>query len=52
MYDYFEILHEISQWEKELARLQNEDPQDSQQITEVKATINKYKTILAEEKTE
>lgn len=52
MYDYFEILHEISQWEKELERLQNEDPQDSEQIAEVKNTINKYKTILAEEKTE
>lgn len=52
MYDYFEILHEISQWEKELERLQNEDPQDNEQIAEVKATIKKYKTILAEEKTE
>lgn len=52
MYDYFEILHEISQWEKELERLQNEDPQDNEQIAEVKTTIKKYKTILAEEKTE
>ena len=52
MYDYFEVLHEISQWEKELERLRNEEPQDTELIEEAKGIIRNYKAILEEEKTE
>ena len=52
MYDYFEILHEIAQWEEELERLQNEEHQDTEQIEEAQDAIKNYKAILAEEKTE
>ena len=52
MYDYFEILHEIAQWENELKRLQNEEPKDTEQIKEAQDAIKNYKAILTEEKTE
>lgn len=46
MYDYFEVLHEISQWKKELERLRNEEPQDAELIEEAKGIIRNYQAIL------
>lgn len=40
MYDRFEILREIDEWEKEIARLKDSDEDESEQIAEIQKRID------------
>lgn len=46
MYDRFEILREIDEWEKEIARLEDSDEDESEQITEIQKRIETLKDAL------
>ena len=46
MYDRFEILKEISEWEEELARLEDSDEDETEQIAEVQKRICDLKDAL------
>ena len=46
MYDKFEILNEIHGWEKEIARLENSNEDESEQITEINDRIQRLKNAL------
>lgn len=48
MYDRFEILKEIDEWEKEIARLENSDEDESEQIAEIEKRIERLKDALDE----
>ena len=51
MYDKFEILKEISEWEKEIARLEDSDEDEEEQISEIKERINTLRLALDEMQT-
>ena len=46
MYDKFEILNEIHGWEKEIARLENSNEDESEQIKEIHERIQTFKDVL------
>lgn len=48
MYDRFEILREIDEWEKEIERLEESDEDESEQITEIQKRIETLKDELEE----
>ena len=48
MYDRFEILREIDEWEKEIARLEDSDEDESEQIAEIQKRIDTLKNALEE----
>ena len=46
MYDKFEILIEIDDWEKEISRLEDSDEDESEQIAEIKERIKTLQDAL------
>lgn len=48
MYDRFEILRELDEWEKEIERLENSDDDESEQIAEIQKQIDNLKELLKE----
>lgn len=48
MYDRFEILKEIEEWEKEIERLENSDEDETEQIEEIEKRIYVLKNALEE----
>lgn len=46
MYDRFEILRGIDEWEKEIERLENSDEDESKEIAEIKIRIDKLRDAL------
>jgi len=48
MYDKFEILKEIDEWEKEIARLEDSDENESEQIAEIQNRIETLRDALKE----
>lgn len=48
MYDRFEILREIDEWEKEISRLEDSEEDESEQIAEIQANIERLKFALAD----
>ena len=46
MYDRFEILKEIDEWEKEIARLEDSDEDESEQIAEIQKRIDALNDAL------
>ena len=46
MYDKFEVLNEIYAWEKENARLENSNEDESEQIKEIKKRIQTLNDVL------
>ena len=46
MYDRFEILREIDEWEKEIARLEDSDEDESEQIAEIQERIDTLNDAL------
>ena len=51
MYDKFEILKEISEWEKEIARLEDSDEDEYEQISEINERIETLRLALDEMQT-
>ena len=50
MYDRFEILREIDEWKKEITRLEDSEEDESEQIAEIQANIEKLKLALEDVK--
>ena len=48
MYDKFEILNEIRDWEKEIVRLEHSEADESEQILEIKSKIEQLKVALVD----
>ena len=48
MYDRFEILREINEWEKEIARLEDSDEDEEEQISKIQDRISTLKLALCE----
>ena len=46
MYDRFEILREIDEWEKEIAKLEESDEDESEQIAEIQERIDTLNDAL------
>ena len=46
MYDKFEILKEIDEWEKEIAKLEDSDEDESEQIAEIQERIDTLNDAL------
>lgn len=44
----FDILQDIAQWESELHRLQTQEPEEIEQITEIKHRIQELNLALTE----
>ena len=50
MCDKYEILREISEWEKEIDRLEDSDEDESEQIMEIRGRIRALKDVLEDAK--